>query len=200
MASGLPIPLAMEVPQDPTSDDLLVERFADGDRSAFDQIVANHYARVARLVYRLLGWDDDVADVIQEVFLSALEKLPTFRRQAKFTTWLMTITINTCRKHLRRRFLRSRLAALAGRSRVSGSAVPADQHAASRETFERLRAAVHRLPNRYREVIVLRYLQELPVGQISGVLGISHNAVEVRLTRARRRLARALPDLAEDSS
>jgi RNA polymerase sigma factor (sigma-70 family) len=47
-------------------------------------------------------------------------------------------------------------------------------------------------------VIVLRYLQELPVRRISNVLGISPNAVEVRLTRARRRLANALPDLAED--
>ncbi len=200
MAGSVPRPPAEEVSEAGSEDDLLVERFTRGDRSAFDQIVTNHYARVAGLARRLLGWDDDVADVVQEVFLSALQNLPTFRRRASLSTWLTTITVNACRRHRRRWFLRRRLIGLPGGTLRPASRETADRRTSDREMLDRLRTAVRALPNRYREVIVLRYLEELPIRQISEVLGIAPNAVEVRLTRARRRLAERLADLAEETS
>ena len=65
------------------------------------------------------------------------------------------------------------------------------------ETFERVRHAVAALPAKYREAVVLRYLQELPTEEISRILGISKNALQVRLSRARERLKQDLAELME---
>ena len=66
------------------------------------------------------------------------------------------------------------------------------------ETFQRVRTAVARLPSRYREVVVLRYLEELPIDQVAAVLRITTNVVHVRLNRARQRLNGTLADLIEE--
>jgi RNA polymerase sigma-70 factor (ECF subfamily) len=67
-----------------------------------------------------------------------------------------------------------------------------------KETFEHVRRAVQALPVKYREPVVLRYLQELPTDQISRILGISKNTLQVRLNRARARLKEKLADLLEE--
>ena len=74
----------------------------------------------------------------------------------------------------------------------------ADDIPVRRDTFERVRKAVMALPARYREPVVLRYIQELPAEKISTILGISRNALDVRLSRARKRLKDRLGDLMEE--
>lgn len=74
----------------------------------------------------------------------------------------------------------------------------ADDIPVRRDTFERVRKAVMALPARYREPVVLRYLQELPAEKISTILGISRNLLDVRLSRARKRLKDRLGDLMEE--
>jgi RNA polymerase sigma-70 factor (ECF subfamily) len=81
---------------------------------------------------------------------------------------------------------------------VSASAVTADNKQMETETFERIRHAVEALPAKYREPVVLRYLQELPTEQISRILGISKNALQVRLNRARARLRENLAELTKE--
>jgi RNA polymerase sigma factor (sigma-70 family) len=184
---------------DETPDDRLVEQFVRGDPSAFDRIVARHHDRVAALACRLLGWADGTEDVVQEVFLSALENLPKFRRNATLSTWLIAITLNRCRSYRRRRFLRLRFFASARKNLRQGPSAPADRQTLERETFDQVRHAVQALASRDREVIVLRYLEEMPITEISQALRLSPNAVEVRLTRARRRLADLLAPFMEDT-
>ena len=165
-------------------------RFQAGDSAAFDQIVEAHQQRIARLVLRLLGNPDEVQDVVQEVFLAVFENLEGFRGESKLSTWLTTIALNKCRSHRRRSLLRLRsLLRIAKTPTVSSEQ---DRPAESAEIHEELRRAVRRLSARYREPIVLRYFEELPVPEISKVLGISVNSVEVRLTRARRKLREML--------
>lgn len=173
-------------------------RFARGDGSAFAEIVSAHQGRISRLVYRLLGWRDEADDVVQEVFLAALKNLRRFRGRSSLSTWLTRIAINKCRTHRRRRFLRERLFRAAGDEAGLVRVGPADRAHMAGETFERVRRAVARLPGRYREVVVLRYLEEMPVEQITRTLGLSRNAVEVRLHRARQRLRAALAGLIEE--
>src|SRR5688500_12036613 len=79
----------------------LGERLARGDPGAFEQVVATCRPRVERLARRLLAWRGDVDDVVQDVFLVALEKARTFRREASLETWLTAITVNKCRSHRR---------------------------------------------------------------------------------------------------
>lgn len=186
---GDPLPAERE-------EDRLVARLARGDRTAFDALVADHQDRVSRLASRLLGWRADVDDVVQEVFLAAWKGLPRFEGRSSLATWLTRITVNECRS-LRHRWGRLRLrtpSAQGGRAHEPA----ADGQMMDAETFDRVRGAVAALPVRYREVIVLHYLEQMPVKAVGELLGVSENAVAVRLHRARARLKGKLPDLMQD--
>ena len=160
-----------------TEDERLVGQFNRGDESAFDRIVERYAAEVAALANRLLGWPGDVEDVTQDVFLAAFVGLRKFRRDCSLKTWLFTITINKCRSYRHKRKLRQ------------SQAVPMKDHSSmGTEDFQRVRRAVARLPAKYREPVVLRYLEGLPTEEIARILGISTNALHVRLSRARERL------------
>jgi len=164
---------------------------------SFEQLVAEHQNRVARLCYRLLGWREEVEDVVQEVFLTALGALAGFRGQSSVSTWLTTITVNTCRSHLRKRGVSLRLLSAIRGSTEPRTAGPADRELMTRERFERVRRVVRKLPWKHREVVVLRYLEEMAVPEIADALGLSRNAVEVRLNRARKRLREDLAGILE---
>ena len=169
-----------------------------GDPAALDWLVRNHRDRVAALAYRLLGWSDEVDDVVQDVFVSALSNLHRFRGDCSVATWLNTITVNTCRNRWRTRLLRGRFFKPRAESDEPRAVEAAGRPTMPRESFDSVRAAVRALPARYREVVVLRYLAEMPVSEISSVLELKPNAVQVRLKRARERLRRALKDLIRD--
>jgi RNA polymerase sigma factor (sigma-70 family) len=155
----------------------------------FARLVAEQRERVWRVVYRLLGWGDEVEDVVQEVFVAALRGAAGFRGEADARTWLTAIAIRKCRTHVRKRRLRQRLLGwLSHKPATSAAVSPAERH----EEAERVRQAVRQLGVRDREVLVLRYLEQMSVKQMSTVLDLAVNAVEVRLTRARQRLKAVL--------
>ena len=179
-------------------EDAILARGASHDHLAvFDRLVETHQAKVARLACRLLGWPADVDDVVQEVFLAAWKGLPRFRGQSELGTWLMRITVNKCRTHRRKEMLRLRWLWPSGQEEAAGSD-PADRATLDRETQAEVRRGVRRLPARYCEVVVLRYLEEMPVERIAQILGLTRNTVEVRLHRARERLKKELAGLMDD--
>jgi RNA polymerase sigma-70 factor (ECF subfamily) len=178
----------------PIDDGDLVARHRAGDASAFDDLVARHQDRVAALAHRLLGWPDDVEDVVQDVFLAALKGLPRFGGRSRLSTWLTSITVNACRSRQRRRasWLR-RLAGLRGtRDADAWNAAP---RSAGFDAGDEVRRAVQALPAKYREVVVLRYLEEMSVREVAEAIGLPTNTVEVRLSRARVRLRERLGSL-----
>jgi RNA polymerase sigma-70 factor (ECF subfamily) len=176
----------------------LAERFRRGDDSAFDRIVEQHSAEIAALANRLLGWPGEVDDVVQEVFLAAFLALKRFRGDCRLRTWLFTITVNKCRsfRFRRRRFPRG----ATGRDAETTAARDrgGDEAAMDEETFARVRRAVQALPAKYREVVVLKYLQGLDTAEVCRLLGVTANTMEVRLNRARSRLRERLTDLFEE--
>ncbi|MBN2022548.1 MAG: sigma-70 family RNA polymerase sigma factor [Pirellulales bacterium] len=166
---------------------------ADRGQPDFDQIVADHQDRIARLVGRLLDGADGVEDVVQDVFLAAFVHLGRFRGDAKLSTWLTRIAVNRCRSRRRRgRLVRQWLPWLAK------AAVARDEPVAADETHEEIRRAVGRLPDKYREPIVLRYFEDLSAVEIAEILGVGQAAVEARLSRARRRLREVLAGRLEE--
>lgn len=179
-------------------DDRFVARLLGADPTAFAELIAQHGDRVAALVRRLLGWRDDIEDVVQDVFVSVWTSLPRFRRESQVATWLFRIAVNECRRHRRRRVRWLRFWQRQGPPEPGVIGNAAAHSATQRETCERIRAAVRRLPQRYREVVVLRYLEGLPVTDIAQILNLERNGVEVRLTRARARLKESLAGLLEE--
>ncbi|MFQ5410695.1 MAG: RNA polymerase sigma factor [Phycisphaerae bacterium] len=198
MNHGIPIASPAEMDARDRSVVLRTDRLIAGDRAEFERLVRLHQPRVTRLAGRLMGWPADVRDVVQEVFLSAWKGIGGFQGKSGIETWLTRITINTCRTDRRRRILHLRF-----RMRRSAECSPAyasasDRSAVDRETCMRVRLAVQALSPRYREVVVLRYLEEVPIVEIGPLLGITRNAVEVRLNRAREKLKHTLSDLVKD--
>ena len=179
-------------------DEHIVEQFNRGDESAFDRIVEQYSSDVAALANRLLGWSGEVEDVTQDIFLAAFLGLKKFRCESSIKTWLFTITVNKCRSYRYKRMLHRRRIKEATDIAVEVSSGTADKKPMETETFERIRRAVAALPVKYREPVVLRYLQELPTEQISRILSISKNALQVRLNRARARLRENLAELTKE--
>lgn len=180
-----------------SQDSLPVERLTQCERSGFDEIVTRHQKWVARLAYRLLGWPDDVEDVVQEVFLSVLKNVAQFRGEGSLKTWLTTITVNTCRSWRRKKIVRLKYLRRA-RAQTRLDLPEHGEPTLDTETVARVRRTIQKLPIGSREVIVLRYLEDLPIREIAHVLHISRNAVNLRLNRARARLREKLTDLIEE--
>jgi RNA polymerase sigma-70 factor (ECF subfamily) len=178
-------------------DELLVQQFNQGDESAFDRIVEQHSADIAVLANRLLGWPGEVEDTVQDVFLAAFVGLKKFRCECSLKTWLFTITINKCRSYRYRHMLhlrffsRAAFKAPAVRAHTEGKARTDD------ETYRKVRLAVQALPLKYREPVVLRYLQEIGTDETARILDISKNTLHVRLSRARDRLRKDLAELTD---
>jgi RNA polymerase sigma factor CnrH len=175
----------------------LPDRTPAPSRDAFEQLVADHYASVRRLVCRLLGWRDGGEDVVQEVFLSAFTSWRRLRRQTSAEFWLKRIAINKCRSRLRREALRARWLRWIERGPPDEPKIADEDSLVGEERADRVRRVINGLPSAYREVVVLFYLEEMSVDQIAQLTGNRRNAVEVRLYRARRKLAEQLADLAD---
>jgi RNA polymerase sigma-70 factor (ECF subfamily) len=167
-------------------------QLARGDAKAFEQLVALYQPRVARLAQRLLGWNGDIDDVVQDVFLTAWNKAGSFRRESSLWTWLTVITLNQCRSRIRRRTLLRRLPFRLVRRDAHP---PADRGAIQEETGKRVREAVTSLKPAERELIVLHYLENRSADELATLLGVSKNTLDVRLHRARQKLKATLADL-----
>ncbi len=155
-----------------------------GDRAAFAALLERHYDRVHRLAWQLTGSRADADDVAQDVCCTLVEKIGSFRGEAKFTTWLCGIVFNACRDLRRRRrsfgAFTERLAVLAGLARGPDGR---DLHDAMW-----LRSAIARLPAAYREAVVLVAGQQLSHREAAEILGIAESTVSWRLHEVRRML------------
>jgi RNA polymerase sigma-70 factor (ECF subfamily) len=178
-------------------EDRLAQAFVAGDPAALDEVIQRYAPQIALQVHRLLAWPEDVADVVQEVFVTALAKRSGFRSESRLATWLTAIAVNHCRRHRRAQWFRlRRLQRVRSQVELRGAeAERADAAVVRKERSQAVRAAVARLPHRYREVIVLHYLEELPIDDVARLLGLSRGAVDVRLSRARAKLKNELGDV-----
>ena len=185
---------------------LLIERVQNGDSEAFYDLVRPHERGVFLAAFSILRNEADAEEAAQEAILKAFQNLPRFRREAKFSTWLIQITINEAKMKIRkdRRHLYESIET--GRVNEEGDYVPrdfADWRAIPSEALEQselrgaLAQALDSLPEKYRTVLVLRDVQQLSISETAQTLAISEANVKVRLSRARLQMRDALaPGLA----
>ena len=167
----------------------LVAAAQGGDREAFDALVRETYTDSYTLALRLTGNEEDARDVVQEAYLRAFRGIKRFRGDAQFSTWMYRITANCAATHLGKRNKH--------RHEVLDEADPiADERPSSdpelrndaTELRGRLTVALEALPDKLRQVVVLRDIYDLPHEAIADELGISETAAKVRLHRARKKL------------
>ena len=164
-----------------------VRRVLAGETAAFSAIVERWQGRLVNLAWRFCRDRSLAEDMAQEAFVKAFRALDTFRGEAKFSTWLMALSLNSYRSTLRSRrppTVNLDLVRLVG---LEPSALATLQ---DRERDEMVRQLVTTLPPRYRDPVVLFYFQEKSVGEAARVLGIPDGTLKARLSRARDVLAR----------
>lgn len=171
----------------------LVAAAQAGDREAFDELVRRTYSDMFTLARRLTGNEEDARDVTQDAYLRAWRGIGKFRGEAQFSTWLYRITANAANTHLRRRRrLRAEpLDEFNDPPEVRREVQPAEVVEAA-DLLDRVAVAIDELPEKLRQVVVLRDVYGLSHDAIGEELGISVTAAKVRLHRARRKLHEAV--------
>ncbi len=163
----------------------LVRRWRQGDAAAFEALVRRWQQPVARFLARLLGQDDRVQDLCQDVFLRVYLAGPRYRENGCFSTWLYRIALNAARDAGRRRRHEPRPLP---EPEPEGDADPADSICEQREQADAVAAAVAELPPPLREVLVLRHYQEMSFEDMARLLGAPASTLKSRFAVALARL------------
>lgn len=172
-----------------------VEAARSGDRRAFGRLVDAYQQRVYAIAYGIVRDRDEAWDVAQEAFVKAHQSLSRFEGQSAFYTWLYRIAYNVSIDHIRdrgrRRAPRDEPEAVHERSVGAGPEHP-ETARSRRELAEVLKAAMARLSEKHRAIIVLREVEGLSYEEMAEVLGISKGTVMSRLFHARQNLQEIL--------
>jgi RNA polymerase sigma-70 factor, ECF subfamily len=202
----------MPAVQGDATDEMLMVRYQRGDAQAFAELVRRHSRTVYNFVFRQLREPSLAEDVTQDVFLRVVQNASEFKHEARFSTWLYSITRNLCVDQQRRQSHR-RHASLDVRPAGSAEGAPplgdsvADPHprasaeraAESSEMLASILRAMESLPEEQREVFLLREVARLPFREIAEITSTPENTVKSRMRYALDRLREALSDFEEYS-
>ncbi|HET8798828.1 MAG TPA: sigma-70 family RNA polymerase sigma factor [Thermoanaerobaculia bacterium] len=176
----------------------LVMRLQSGDPAAFEILVRRQTPVLLRVARRLMRSEEDARDAVQDAFVAAFKGIGNFGANAQLSTWLHRIVINACLMRLRtkRRRREEDIEEYLPRFREDGHQVtPSQQWNETAETILArtelcgvVRTAIDQLPDPYREVLLLRDIEELSTEETATLLGVTSNAVKIRLHRARQAL------------
>lgn len=167
------------------ADQLALTRFADGDRTAFDELVRKYERSIVTLVRRYVSVEEDAKDVAQRTFVRVLERIDSFRSQSSFRTWLYRIAVNLALDHKR--------------GDKNGSAVPLEDDVAftnslgterlvAAEVWRKVSARLEELPPRQRLVVELRVFHDLSFEEIGAIVDSTEDAAKANYHHGVKRL------------
>lgn len=161
----------------------------DGDANAYAILVERYQKPIFNLMYRMTGSLTDAADLTQDTFIKAFEELHRFNRQRKFFPWLYAIGLNRSKNLLRRNGICPSVP-LEECEPCSGLDHPSqeEENMCLRLDSQRLCSAMNELPLDYREALILRYHEDLSLGDVAAALGLSLSAAKMRVHRGLRML------------
>ena len=183
-------------------DERLVQRYLEGEANAFTQLVERHERRIYNVCLRILGDREDALDASQETFLTVLRKLPQFRGESAFSTWLHRVAVNACYDSLRKRKRNPllRLASDEGNDPLPEPGPSAPDHADAVAGQIDVVQALAQIPQDYRIALILADVRDLPYEEISKALDVPVGTVKSRVHRGRVALARAMGLESQDVS
>lgn len=171
----------MSAPDDDNID--LIAAARAGDRTAIDELLARYQPAIYRFGLRMCGDEESAREVLQETMLAAFRHLPSFRADAKLSTWLYQIARSFCIKERRGERAMTTLD-----EQLADPSMAPDRQAHAHQIGEALAQAIASLPDDQREVLVLRDVEGLSAGEASEIVGIEVRALKSRLHRARMAL------------
>jgi RNA polymerase sigma-70 factor (ECF subfamily) len=166
----------------------LAQRCAQGDRNAQRDLFHGQRDRVHRTLFRILGSNRDMEDLVQEAFLELFRSIARFRGDSTLATWAATIATRVAWAHIERR--RPPTTALELVPEPAADQPRADQQAASRDAARRLYAALEKLPAAHRVPFALAAIEGLPLREVAELTGSTLVATKTRVWRARREIER----------
>ena len=183
-------------------DEDLMQQFQMGTVEAFDILVSRYTDPLTHYIYRFLGDMKECEDLLQETFLRVYRNRHSYRRIAKFSTWLYTIAGNLARSEYRKR-KRRRMYSLQSVNRdeeeyeveIPDETFSPDIHAESTFQDHYIQTALDQIPEEFREVVVLRDVQQLAYEEIASITGLPMGTVKSRINRGRTKLQALLKDV-----
>jgi len=184
------------------SDEDLIEKFQNGDLYAFDLIVKRYKNQLLNFVYRFLGNAEEAEDLVQETFLRVYRNRKAYQKVAKFSTWIYTIAGNLAKTELRKRkrrkfFSISDLGYNEKDYDISDEAYNPEKDVDGRMKEEIIHREIDDLSPKFREVILLRDVQQLSYEEISQIVNIPLGTVKSRVNRGRLKLQEKLKYILE---
>jgi RNA polymerase sigma-70 factor (ECF subfamily) len=184
-----------------TNETAMISRILAGETGLFHELIRPYERLVYVTIFAIVKNVADAEDGAQETMISAFRNLKSFRGEARFSTWLVTIAMNEARKRLRKSKRAAEDSLSEPTNEEEGDFTPAVltdwreiplEALERKELKEKLQEAVRTLPEKYREVFVLRDVEEMNQEETAAALGINVTLVKVRLHRARMMLQKQL--------
>ncbi|QWQ28640.1 RNA polymerase sigma factor SigW [Bacillus sp. JNUCC-22] len=179
-----------------------IKQVKKGDQNAFAEIVDLYKDKIYQLCYRMLGNVHEAEDIAQEAFIRAYVNIDSFDVNRKFSTWLYRIATNLTIDRIRKKkpdyYLDAEVAGAEGLtmySQIAADGVLPEDAVLSLELSDTIQKKILKLPDKYRTVIVLKYIDELSLIEIGEILNIPVGTVKTRIHRGREALRKQLRDL-----
>ena len=176
-----------------------IKQVLKGDKDAFAEIVDLYQHRLYQVCYRMLGNRHEAEDIAQEAFVRAFINIHSFDQKRKFSTWLYRIATNLCIDRIRKKkpdyYLDAEVRGTEGLdmySQIAASDELPEEELMKLELQERIQYEISRLPDKYRSAIVLKYMEELSLQEISEILDLPLGTVKTRIHRGREALRKQL--------
>jgi RNA polymerase sigma-70 factor (ECF subfamily) len=170
-----------------------------GDRRAFAELVELYKDKIFHLGYRMLNQKQEAEDVVQETFLRVYTNLDRYDENQKFSTWIYRIATNLCIDRLRKRkpsySIDAEMTDGEGtdwHAMLASSDAGPDEELILSETQQNIREAIQSLPDKYKSVVILRYLHDMSLQEIGDVLEMPVTTVKTRVHRGREFLRKKL--------
>ena len=176
-----------------------IKQVLKGDRNAFGEIVELYKDKVFQLSFRMLGNRHEAEDIAQEAFIRAFVNIQSFNMNLKFSTWLYRIATNLCIDRIRKKkpdyYLDAEVAGAEGLtmySQIPSKLRLPEEDVESLELHDTIQNEIMKLPEKYRSVIILKYIEELSLKEISEILDMPLGTVKTRIHRGREALRKRL--------
>jgi RNA polymerase sigma-70 factor, ECF subfamily len=195
-AAAPPVPSAVD-----REEQTIIARCLAGDADAFRPLVQRYQRLVFSVALRMLGGRAEAEDVAQQAFVDAFDALERFRAEGRahaFSTWLVRIAVNRAKDVLKsKRWSEEPLDREVGGGEASFAHEPPtpEAHALREEQVRRLERALQRVPIKYREVLILKDVEELPYDEIHAILRLPITTLKIRVVRGRVMMQKALDQL-----
>lgn len=192
----------VKVGQQPT-DEELIARFQDGDTYAFDLLVKRYKEPLLNFVFRFLGERTEAEDIVQETFLRLFKNKHYYKEVAKFSTWIYTIAGNLAKTELRKRKRRKLFSISHYMQTEKDYDIPDESSSPERDTNsiitdKIIQKAIDKLSPKFKQVIILRDIQQFSYEEIAEIVDIPLGTVKSRVNRARLKLQEDLKHLMAD--